>query len=380
MTPLLLFPIGLVVLAALALPLLIHLRRRTEEVPVDFAAMRWLEALPKPRRKLRFDELLLLALRLLLVALLALFLARPAVLGLDGEGEQILVAPGIDPAMARELGGADTEMRWIAPAFPSLEGTPPTVPQQLSSLIRQFDAELPPETKLTLIVPAVLDGVDADPIHLTREVEWRIVDGTDPSGEPDPAEGPALAIRHVEGMSGPVRYFRAASDAWSERPEFEATADSDLPAKDTVLVWLKPGPLPRQVFNWVEDGGTALLGNTVEVAMPGAATAVWRDATGSPLVEGGPVGAGRLLRFTRPLTPAEMPELLEADFSADLRDLLTPPAPPPSRVDARAFAPSAGMSPFPLPPRELSSWLALVIALAFLTERLLATRRKRLAP
>ena len=380
MTPLLLFPIGLVVLAALALPLLIHLRRRTEEVPVDFAAMRWLEALPKPRRKLRFDELLLLALRLLLVALLALFLARPAVLGLEGEGEQILVAPGIDPAMAQELGSADTEMRWIAPAFPSLEETPPTVAQQLSSLIRQFDAELPPEAKLTIIVPAVLDGVDADPIHLTREVEWRIAEGTDPSGEPDPAEGPALAIRHAEGRGGPVRYFRAAAEAWSERPEFEATADSDLPAKDTVLVWLKPGPLPQQVFDWVADGGTALLGNTVEVTMPGAATAVWRDVSGSPLVEGGPVSAGRLLRFTRPLTPAEMPDLLEADFAADQRDLLTPPAPPPSRVDARAFAPSAGMSSYPLPPRELSSWFALLIALAFLAERLLATRRNRLAP
>ena len=59
MTPLLLAPLGLAALAALIVPLLIHLRRRTEEVPLDFAAMRWLEALPKPRRRLRFDELLL---------------------------------------------------------------------------------------------------------------------------------------------------------------------------------------------------------------------------------------------------------------------------------------------------------------------------------
>ena len=63
MTPLLLAPLGLAALAALIVPILIHLRRRTEEVPVDFAALRWLDALPRPRSKLRFDELLLLAVR-----------------------------------------------------------------------------------------------------------------------------------------------------------------------------------------------------------------------------------------------------------------------------------------------------------------------------
>ena len=75
MTPLLLAPLGLAALAALVVPLLVHLRRRTEEVPLDFAALRWLDPRPRPRRRLRFDEWLLLALRLLLVALLALLLA-----------------------------------------------------------------------------------------------------------------------------------------------------------------------------------------------------------------------------------------------------------------------------------------------------------------
>ena len=79
MTPLLLAPLGLAALAALIGPLLIHLRRRTEEVPVDFAALRWLDPRPRPRQRLQFDEWPLLALRLLLVALLALLLARPAV-------------------------------------------------------------------------------------------------------------------------------------------------------------------------------------------------------------------------------------------------------------------------------------------------------------
>ena len=76
MTPLLLAPLGLAALAALIVPLLIHLHRRTEEVPVDFAALRWLDILTRPRSRIRFEEWLLLALRLLLVALLGLLLAQ----------------------------------------------------------------------------------------------------------------------------------------------------------------------------------------------------------------------------------------------------------------------------------------------------------------
>ena len=114
--------------------------------------------------------------------------------------------------------------------------------------------------------------------------------------------------------------------------------------------------------------------------MPDTTTAMWRDDVGETLVEGGPLAAGRLLRFTRPLEPGAMPALLEADFAARLRDLIAPAAPPPARVVSTAFAPKAGTPPFPLPPRELSAWLGILIALVFLAERLLASRRRRFAP
>ena len=73
-------------------------------------------------------------------------------------------------------------------------------------------------------------------------------------------------------------------------------------------------------------------------------------------------------------------DVLEADFAARLRDLIAPAAPPPARVVSTAFAPKAGTPPFPLPPRELSAWLGILIALVFLAERLLASRRRRFAP
>jgi hypothetical protein len=379
MTPLLLAPLGLAALAALVVPLLVHLRRRTEEVPVDFAALRWLDPRPRPRRRLRFHEWLLLALRLLLVALLALVLARPAVLGWNDEAARVLAAPGIDPAAARAAAGPETEVRWIAPGFPVLgEGAPPAA-AGVSSLIRQFDAELAQGAPLTILVPPVLAGIDAAPLRLTRKVTWRIVDGGETEAKPAVPASPALAVRHAQGQAAAADYFRAAAAAWSDTPRFEAGTDGALPPRESVLVWLVPGPVPPSVSDWVSKGGTALLGSSAEIAMPAASGALWRDDTGATLVEGGALGEGRLLRFTRPLQPAAMPALVDAGFPARLRELVSPPTPPPARVSAEAFAPAAGTAPFPLPPRELSGWLAVLIALVFLVERLLASRRRRFA-
>jgi len=378
-TPLLLAPLGLAALAALIVPLLIHLRRRTEEVPVDFAALRWLDALPRPRRKLRFDEWLLLALRLLLVALLALLLARPAILGWDGDAPRFLAAPGVDPASARAAAGPDADLRWIAPGFPDFDRASPPSRVPLSSLIRQFDAELAQGTRLTILVPPVLDGIDAEPLHLTRKVAWKVVPASGEKPATPEFKTPPLAVRHAPGNEAPVRYFRAAAAAWSERPRFEAKTGSELPPQGTVLVWLNPGTVPQAVTDWVNEGGTALLAEGADVAMPAATTALWRDASGNTLVEGAPQGKGRLMRFTRPLEPAAMQELLSADFAACLRDLVTSTAPPPARVAAAVFAPTAGVKPYTQPARELSAWLGVVVALVFLAERLLAARLRRFA-
>jgi hypothetical protein len=328
---------------------------------------------------LRFDEWLLLALRLLLVTLLALLLARPAVLGWEDEGARFLAAPGVDPAAARAAAGPEADIRWIAPGFPAIDTPPPAASVQTSSLIRQFDAELPPGAALTILVPPVLEGVDAGPLRLTRKVTWQIVKGGAKSGQPAAPDAPILAVRYPQGQDSAVRYFRAAAGAWSDKPRFEATPGATLPPGEHVLVWLLPGPVPQAVTDWIGEGGTALLGDTAEVAMPAASDALWRDETGRTLVEGGTLGAGRLMRFTRPLVPAEMPELLTPDFAVILRDLVTPPAPPPARVSAAAFVPSAGTAPYDLPPRDLTPWLAVMIALVFAAERLLATRRRRFA-
>jgi hypothetical protein len=381
----LLAPLGLAALAALIVPMLVHLRRKDEDVPLDFAAMRWLEALPRPKRRLRFDEWLLLALRLLLVAGLALLLAQPAVLGWEDKRARVLAVPGVDPAAARKAaaevaGEAEADARWIAPGFPAIGSAPPTSRVPLSSLIRQFDAELPQGAALTILVPPVLDGVDAGRLALTRKVTWKAIAAAPGAAAAQPAPAPALAVRHAGGASAaPLRYFRAAAAAWEGAADFTAEDADTLPARGAVLVWLRPGPVPQGVTDWVEAGGTALLMHSAELAMPAASGPLWADEGGAVLVEGGPLGAGRLMRFARPLEPAVMPDLLDPGFAAALRDLVSPPAPPPARLAAAAAVPTGKAAPYPLPPRALSPWLAVLIALAFLAERLLASRRGRFA-
>ncbi len=71
-------------LAAIALPILIHLLMRRRRRPVPWAAMRFLaEALKRQRRRLRLQQWLLLAARCLLIALIGVAIARPMLRG-DG--------------------------------------------------------------------------------------------------------------------------------------------------------------------------------------------------------------------------------------------------------------------------------------------------------
>lgn len=374
MNPVLLLPLGLAALAALVVPLVIHLRRRTEQVPTDFAALRWLDPRPRPRQRIRFDEWPLLIVRLLLMALLALLLAQPALFGVKDDAPRILVAPGVDPAPYVRK---DAEVRWIAPGFPAADTAAPAGPVPLASLIRQFDAELPPRAPLTIVVPQVIDGLDADRLRLTRSVDWRVVPGTMAARPAGGTAPPMLAVRHPAGNDRGSDYLRAAATAWGAAERFEATTDEALPAPDRLLVWLRPGPVPAALSAWISRGGTALLGTDAGFVMPGGTGAVWRDDAGATLIEGAPLGKGRAIRLTRPLSPQAMPQLLEPDFADRLRTALSPPPPPPARVFARDYPPVAGPASYPQPPLALLPWLAILIAALFAIERWLATGPRR---
>jgi len=376
-------PLGLAALAALLLPLLIHLARREIQRPIDFAALRWLEPRPKPQRRPRLDEGALLAARLILLALLALALARPLIWGESGVRTWLVVAPGVDAAAARAQAPKAARRLWLTPGFPDLAKPTPVSTAPISSLLRELDAALPRGASLTLVVPAVLQGVDAERPRLSRAVDWRVLPGATPAPATPaaPAVAPTLVIRSAPGFEAGARYLSAAAAAWSPSASAGAPAagplSEALPDNAPAIAWLAPGPLPAAVRDRLSRGAVVLLPAEASIDSLGPATPLWRDAQGQPLVEGGRLGRGRWRRFARPLTSETTPELLQPDFPTRLAGLLADPPPPPARVEARAYHPLVGARSGSPAAQDLTPLLSLIVAALFALERWLATRRRR---
>lgn len=379
MSPALLFPLGLLALATLAIPLIIHIARRTENRTVAFAALAWLEERPKPRRRLRLDELWLLAARLLLLTLLALWLAQPVLWGAVDARPVLAIAPGVDPASV----DADDDARrvWLAPGFPEVGAGPAPAPTaEVISLIRQLDAELPEGAPLRIVTPAVIDDADAQRPVLTREVEWTPAAQTRAPAALDAPAPPRLTVRFdVEGEAA-VRYLRAAATASTEEgeePAFEAASvDRAVPRNADAVVWLSAIAPPQAVIDQVRHGRTILTAGDLRLPVDGDLRPVWTGADGAVIASEGRLGRGRAVVLSRALTPQDLPALLEPDFPDRLWTLLAPP-PEPTRVAAANHAPVTGAAPYDQPPLDLRPWLALLIALVFAAERWLATRRAR---
>ena len=379
MNPALLLPVGLAALLALAIPVVIHIARRTESRTIDFAALRWLDPQPKPRRSLTIDERLLLAARLLLLALIALWLTSPVLWNAADERPVVAVAPGADAATVAAAKEEGDRVVWLAPGFPEHGALAPTAPDNVVSLIRQLDAELPPGAPVTLVVPATIGGVDAERPRLSRRVEWSVGAEAPARRNATPAP-PALAVRYAPEAEEAVRYFRAAATAWTTadaEPRFAAEPlDRAVSGNARHLIWLASGPVPAPVETWVRNGGVILTALEARIPVEGETVAVWRGTAGEPLAVAGRLGRGRVIRMTRALEPAAIPQLVEPGFPDALLTMLDP-RPAPARVAAVDHTPLTGAAAYDQPPLDLRPWLALLIALIFAGERWLATRRTR---
>lgn len=381
----LLLPAALAALAALLLPLLIHLARRSEQRPTPFAALRWLRQKPKPRHRIRFDEWPLLILRLLLLILLAVLLARPVLSGSASQAPWVAVVPGVDLQQARAAAApADARRHWLAPGFPALDTSAPASSASVTSLLRELDASLPEGVALTVLVPAQLDGADGQRPVLSRGVDWRVLPGAMPAVQaPARPAPPALSIRYAPQREPSLRYLRAAHAAWQTGAAVtaldQAAHTQALPATTKPLVWLVPGPLPAAVDDWIRRGGVALIDAEATLTNVSPMVTYWRDDTGTPVVEGAVHGQGKVMRFTHALTPRALPALLDADFPQHLRALFEEPAVEPRRVLATQHAPATDGPVFAQSPRDLQPWLVLLIALLFVLERWLASGARRSA-
>lgn len=382
----LLAPVALTALAALAIPLLIHLIRRSERQRTPFAALRWVADRTRPRQRLHLHDPLLLMLRLLLLAVLALLLAQPVWRepGAD-DAKVVAVLPSVSAAAARAAVDAPTaDWRWLAAGFPALATDEPVEPSSDADigLLRQLDAELPPKTTLTVVVPAELSGLDAERLRLDREVDWKIVAGAAPAPAGDTPIRTALtiAVRHGADATDALKVVRALAQAWqtadaslSGRLLLDvADADAAVPAEAAVLIWLVPGTSPT-LDAWLAGGGTAFVSPSELGGDP-----VWLDEqTGEPVLRERLIGTGRAVSLVTALRPDKTAALRDPMFPKALARLLLPMPTAPDRAPAAAVAPVRRDQPAPAPATPLDAGLALAAAVLLLAERLWATRRRR---
>lgn len=373
-----LYPAGFIALSALILPLLIHLRRHTVSQRIDFAALRWLKPAAHRQRQFRIQHWPLLLLRLLLLALLAVLLARPALIGAMDAEPRMVVVPGVTSLAARQaMGTQSAQWLWLAPGFPRVDGNPPPPTQQpIGSLLRELDAVLPSGAPLTVVVPDIIDGLDAQRLRLSRKVQWKVVTQSTPPSHALVAPPPRMAVRHdIDGARGMV-YLRAIAHAWQNSEHFDGGDDSrPFAANDGLRVWLSAEQVPPTLQRWAAAGGQLLVDARTPLPQGAVRTPRWRDDGGRVVLEQVDSNHGRWWRWATALQASAMPALLEADFPTRLRAQLQP-LPPPRRAMASAARPLAGAAPYPQPPRELSHWLLAFIAATFLAERWLAGRAR----
>jgi len=124
-------PAFLLALSALALPVIIHLLRRRRLQVVRWAAHRFLvESQKRTRQRIRFEDLLLLLLRCLLLALVVLAFARPVFTGRSGAD----AALATDPAQVVLLVDNSASLGWTDGVSSRLDAVRALADAELSEL------------------------------------------------------------------------------------------------------------------------------------------------------------------------------------------------------------------------------------------------------
>ena len=185
-------PFWLAALAALAIPVFLHLRRQRLGRRIQVGSVRHLSgaALPR-RRRLRIRDPWLLALRLAILTALVLALAGPALTRRLQPQHWAVLSPelagssGAAPVID-SLRRAGAEIRLLAPGFPKVGSRGATGARTEAraggaldfwSLLAAADAELPAGSNLVAVVPAKLALLRGNRPGLASAVTIRAVPG-----------------------------------------------------------------------------------------------------------------------------------------------------------------------------------------------------------
>jgi hypothetical protein len=386
-------PFWLLGLAAVAVPIAIHLRGERAGRVVRVGSVRWLYGAPAawvPARKVRRIPLLLLRCAVLVV--LSLALARPYLRG-AGDGVWVLVAPEVASRVSldslRRLGG----VRLLAVGLPSIDRitlNPTTQPTDVWSLLREADAAAPAGVRLVVVAPGTVAYLRGVRPELNHQVEYVAV----PSDSAGPAErrtGGPVTIYFQRGREDDAHYlalaFRAAAMTRGvAEPVSVQPAAQSLPDVATPWVAWLGGSRPRDAIErWLAQGSSILTdGDTA--AMADGDRVTWRGQSGEPLLVARADGRGVHYRLHGRFHPSTLPAVLRPEF-ADWVDTLWAPSPlraaaPALPVSARQRTPRSSSGSVaraghdPEAERRTAMALLLLATLLWVTERALVSRER----
>ena len=309
-------PLWLGALAALALPLVLHLLSRGRGRRVPLASTRLLEsALSVRGRRLKPSDLALLLLRCAILAAVALALAEPWVDAAPSAaaGSWLLVEPRLEggsssPAGQPRSNGDETLARWqreasvkryLAPGLPESDPGPEAAAPDVWSLLAEADRLAPAGAELRVATRGRLAELRGRRPSLVHRVLWVEVDGK-PGQEQvlvaaGPAEGTAVAAvlerggREVVAVEHPTVSVGGSAGALSAAATGEKLRVTDAGGRALELV--PSGPVPvalhadgahatsAAIWRRACDVGAAALGARLTWgAIPaGTALRLWLD-------------------------------------------------------------------------------------------------------
>ena len=325
----LLSPTSLWALAALALPLAIHLWRPPPRT-VRLGSLRFLEDLPRRLHDLRWRERWLLAARLALLALLALLLAAPRWQRRPPHGPQhwILLDPTAAPFdgsldRLHALQSAGYETRTLASGFPMMAHAallrPDAAVPDLWSLLREADAELPAGSSLAVLTPGRMASLRGSrPTLQHARVEWVRTPDTLPSiASVKPSATPValplgVLILYDADRAGDARYLSAAIRAVAQVSRRAlnlqtGVANPSLDNKSGVawMFWLSAQPLPAA---WMERD-VNVVSETSDVGNPPDFPTSW--IIPAPDVSGASAFLDPVRLWRRTASPAAFPGVVD---------------------------------------------------------------------
>ena len=261
-----LHPLLLAGLAAVSVPILIHLLLRQRPKPRPWAAMRWLlAAAQQASRRYRLTNLLLLLLRMLVVVLIALAVARPLLGGIGG-GDRLVIV--VDRTASMGARGED--------------------PGPLAAAIAGLQAAGMPYRQVAVVAVDIRADViaDADP-KAAKEALARLT-ATDLPGGLDRAARAPLVERVLDAIGGTRPDVLLASDF--QQDQGEALTTTIAPRARQVTRWVPVEPAASGANAAVVGTGPApdLLpnqGGELTLLVAGTATTVALAAGDTPLVE-----------------------------------------------------------------------------------------------